>query len=371
MTDVNLTALNSVVLWGTFAAAMLFGFIAHRTNFCTMGAVADVVNMGDYTRARMWALAAAVAIIGVGAFTYVGWFDPLKTIYTAPRLLWASYLVGGFMFGFGMVIASGCGSKTLVRIGAGSLKSLMVFFVLGIAAFATLKGITAVIRVNTVDTLATTLATTQDLPSLLTGVLSVPQKTLALLIALLLGGALVGWVIAKRGSYDRDVWLGGMGVGLAALAVWYVSGKVGYLAEHPETLQEAFVATNSGRAESLTFVAPLAFTLDWLMFFSDKTKVITLGIASVGGVIAGAFLNAKLTKTFRWEAFRDVEDMGNHFVGATLMGVGGVTALGCTIGQGLTGISTLSLGSFMATAALVAGCWAGLKYQIWRMERQA
>ena len=377
MPEVNIAAINSLVLWGTFFSACLFGFVAHRSNFCTVGAVADIVNMGDYTRARMWALAGGVSLMGVGVFAYFGWVDPAKTIYAAPRLMWLSNMVGGLMFGFGMVIASGCGSKTLVRIGAGSLKSLMVFFVLGIAAFATLKGITAVLRVNTVDAVSTTLATTQDLPSLLTAATGLSKASLALMLGLVLGGALAGWAVLKRGpgqsdpQADRDVWLGGLGVGAAVLAVWFISGKLGYVAEHPDTLQAAFIGTNSGRAESLTFVAPLAFTLDWLMFFSDKSKVITLAIASVAGVMVGAFANAKLSKTFRWESFRDVEDMGNHFIGAALMGVGGVTAMGCTIGQGLTGISTLSVGSFIALAALLVGCWLGLKYQIWRMERLA
>jgi uncharacterized protein len=371
MPEVNLASITATVLWGTFFAAAVFGFIAQRTNFCTMGAVADVMNMGDWTRARMWALAAAVSFIGMGVFAYMGWVDPVKTIYASPRLLWLSYIVGGLLFGFGMVISSGCGSKTLVRIGTGSLKSLMVFFVLGIAAFATLKGITAVLRVNTVDLVGPTLATSQDLPSLLTAPLGIARGTLALGIGLALGVALIGWVISKRGDFERDVWLGGLGVGASVLAIWYISGKLGYVAEHPDTLQEAFIATNSGRAESLTFVAPLAFTLDWLMFFSDKTKLLTVAISSVAGVVVGSFISALSTRTFRWESFRDSEDMGNHFIGATLMGVGGVTAMGCTIGQGLTGISTLSVGSFIALAAITAGCYVGLKYQMWRLESQS
>jgi len=155
------------------------------------------------------------------------------------------------------------------------------------------------------------------------------------------------------------------------VGVWYVSGRLGHVAEDPNTLQEAFVATNSQRMESLSFVAPVAYTLDWLMFFSDKSKALTLGIVSVVGVVVGSAAYALASNSFRWEGFRNAEDTGNHLIGALLMGVGGVTALGCTVGQGLSGMSTLSLTSFVAVAAIIAGAVAALRWQIWRVERSA
>jgi len=148
-----------------------------------------------------------------------------------------------------------------------------------------------------------------------------------------------------------------------------VSGHLGYVAEHPGTLEEAFVATNTGRAESFTFVAPIAFTLELLLFWSDTSRIVTVGIAAVLGMIAGSFLWALVTRQFRWEGLHGTEDTANHLVGGLLMGVGGVTALGCTVGQGITGLSTLALGSFVAVAAIVAGAVAALKYQMWRIER--
>ncbi len=153
------------------------------------------------------------------------------------------------------------------------------------------------------------------------------------------------------------------------VAMWWVSGHLGYVAEHPETLQEAFLATNSGRAEALSFVSPVAYTVDWVMFFSDKSKLLTIGIVSVFGVVVGSAVYALVTRTFRWEGFRDAEDTANHLVGAILMGVGGVCAMGCTVGQGLSGISTLSATSIVAIAAILAGCVGALKYQVWRLER--
>jgi uncharacterized membrane protein YedE/YeeE len=144
---------------------------------------------------------------------------------------------------------------------------------------------------------------------------------------------------------------------------------MGFVAEHPETLEAVYLAANSGRAEALSFVAPVAYTLDWLILFSDKSKVLTIGIVSVVGVVAGSALQSMASRSFRWEGFGGTEDTVNHLVGAVLMGIGGVTAMGCTVGQGLSGVSTLSVTSFIALAAILAGAVAGLKYQIWRLER--
>ncbi len=369
MQDIDLTALATIVLWAAFGLSALFGAIAQRTHFCTMGAVSDIVNMGDWTRMRMWVMAMGVAIIGFNLMVAAGWLDAGKSIYGGPRFLWLSALVGGALFGFGMVLASGCGSKTLVRIGGGNLKSLVVFVVLGVSAFATLKGITAVARVATVDTVAITLGTGQDLPSLLAASTGMAKGTLAAVLGLVIGGALVAWALARAEGRTGESLLAGLGVGAIIAGVWYVSGRLGYVAEDPNTLQEAFVATNSGRMESLSFVAPVAYTLDWLMFFSDKSKLLTIGIVSVVGVVVGSAAYSLLTKSFRWEGFRDAGDTANHLVGAVLMGIGGVTALGCTIGQGLSGVSTLSLTSFVAVAAIIAGAVAALRYQVWRIER--
>jgi hypothetical protein len=372
MTDINIPAINATVLWATFAVAIAFGYIGNRSNFCTMGAISDVMNIGDWTRLRMWAAAIGVAILAMGVLAFTGVVKPTHSIYTAPKVTWLSYAVGGLMFGFGMVLASGCGSKTLFRIGGGSLKSLVVFFMLGFASFATLKGITAVLRVNTVDKVGPTLATPQDLPSIISAWFDTSPGIVAIVLAGLIGGSLLMWAFAGKDFRSSAwSWLGGIGIGACVAAVWFISGKLGYVAEHPDTLQEAFVGTNSGRMESLTFVAPIAHTLDWFIFYSDKSKVLTLGVMSVFGTVFGSWLAAVTTKTFRWESFRDAEDVANHMVGGLLMGVGGVTALGCTIGQALTGLSTLALGSFIATAGIVAGAVLAMKYQIWRLEKQA
>ena len=369
-TDIaNFKALTTQVLWAAFILSLLFGAVAQRTHFCTMGAISDIVNMSDWTRMRQWGMAVGVAMIGFYTLAVAGVIDPAKTLYASNRFIWLSALSGGLLFGFGMVLASGCGSKTLVRIGGGNLKSVVVFVVMGIAAFATLKGITAVLRVATVDRVAIDFASNAALPNWLGTAVGISTAGAGLILALVLGLGLTIWALLGRDFVRFDNLLAGLGLGAIIAAMWWVSGRLGYVAEHPDTLQEAFLATNSGRMEALSFVSPVAYTIDWLMFFSDKAKVLTLGIVSVFGVVVGSAVYAIATRSFRWEGFAGAEDTANHLVGAVLMGVGGVAAMGCTVGQGLSGLSTLSATSFVAVSAIIAGAVTALKYQVWRLEQ--
>ena len=363
MSETNPAQLVPYVTGGAFVLAFIFGAVGNKTHFCTMGAVSDWVNMGDTSRLRMWLLAMAVALLGSSALHLAGVVDLSKSIYPTPNFTWLSYLVGGFLFGVGMTLGSGCGSKTLIRVGAGNLKSLVVYIVLGIAAYMTLRGLFGAFRVGVLEKAAITLPQGQDLPALL--------ALNRALLAALIGGAMlvfIYWSKDFRSSFDYT--LGGVVTGLVVVGGWYVSGHIGHVAEDPNTLQEAFVATNTGRMESFSFVAPFAFTLEYLMLWTDKSKIITYGIASAAGVIAGSAAYALATRTFRWEGFRDAEDTANHIVGGTLMGFGGITALGCTIGQAISGFSTLALGSILTFIAIVAGSAATMKYQVWRIERQ-
>ena len=364
-------ALASTVVWGAFALAFVFGAVANKTHFCTMGAVSDVVNMGDWNRMRMWLLAIAVAVAGATALQLAGWIDVSKTIYAAPRFTWLSYALGGLLFGVGMTLASGCGSKTLIRIGSGNLKSLVVAIVLAITAYMTLKGILAVLRVAALDSVGATFASPQDLPSLLAPVLGIDKKTLVAALGALMALGLLAFVFKSRDFLTFDNVLGGAVAGLVVVGCWILSGHVGHLAEDPATLEERFLATNSGRMESFSFVAPFAYSLELLMLWSDKSRTVTLGIAAVAGMLTGSFAWALASRSFRLESFRDSEDLLNHLAGAVLMGFGGVLALGCTIGQGISGLSTLALGSFLAFFAIVAGAAATMKVQYWRLTRQA
>ena len=357
------------ILLLAFGLGAAFGAISQKTHFCTMGAIADIVNMEDWSRMRMWLLAIAVAILGSAALHAAGIVDLGKSVYRTPTLTWLSHLVGGLLFGIGMVLASGCGARTLTRIGAGNLKSLVVFLVLGLTAYMTMRGILGVLRVNTLDQVAATLPGGQDIPALLAGMGIAPGMALAV-SALAIGGGLLAFCLLRRDFLTLDNLLGGIAVGAIVVAGWYVSGHLGYLAEDPDTLQEAFLATNSGRMESLTFVAPQAYTLELLMLWSDSSRKLTYAIALALGVVAGSAAWALVTRQFRWEGFRDTADLVRHLAGGALMGFGGVTAMGCTIGQGITGVSTLALGSIITLLAIVAGAAATLKYEYWRLMRE-
>jgi hypothetical protein len=362
MNETNPAALVPYVTGGAFALAFIFGAVGNKTNFCTMGAVSDWVNMGDTGRMRMWLLAIAVALLGSSALEAAGLIDLSKSIYPGPNFTWLSYLVGGFLFGVGMTLGSGCGSKTLIRVGAGNLKSLVVYVFLGIAAYMTLRGLFGAFRVGVLERATIVLPQGQDLPSLV--------GVSPWIFAAAIGGAMIAFVYSSKDfRANFDYTLGGVVTGLVVVGGWYVSGVIGHVAEDPNTLQEAFVATNTGRMESFSFVSPMAFTLEYLMLWTDKSKIVTYGIASALGVIAGSAAYALATRTFRWEGFRDAEDTAKHVVGGILMGFGGITALGCTIGQAISGFSTLALGSILTFIAIVAGSAATMKYQYWRLSR--
>ena len=336
----------------------MLGAVIQRSHFCIMGAVSDAVLTRDFGRARLWAVAVAVAVLGFGALAQLGLVRADQTAYGGPRLLWASNLLGGLLFGVGMVLASGCGAKTLVRVGGGNLKSLVVMIVMGLAAFMTMRGLTAVWRDATVDKLVLNLPASQDLPTLL-----------ACRVALAGGLAIPLIVFAMRGGAGRGFWLAGIGIGLLATAAWWLTANFAFVSEHPQTLEPFFAATTNNRPEAFSFVGPTAGLLDWLMFFSDANKRLSVGVVTVLGVMAGSCVASLASKEFRWEGFRQTDDLVSHLVGAVLMGVGGVMAVGCTFGQGITGLSTLSLGSFIAVGGIVAGGVLGVRLQLWRAER--
>ncbi|MBU3740469.1 MAG: YeeE/YedE family protein, partial [Rhodoferax sp.] len=315
----DVASLQALVLACGWGISLLLGVLLHRTHFCAMGAVSDIVSMNDWTRMRQWALAAGVALAGFALLVRFGGLPADRVLYASSRWAWLSALLGGGLFGLGMVLASGCGAKSLVRAGAGSLKSLVVLVVMGLSAFATLKGITAVLRANTADRVALDVPAPGTLPQLLSQLMGWPAGTTALALGLVLALALGAWALWPSGFRRIPNLVAGTGVGLLVVAMWWVSGVLGHVGEHPETLQEAFLGSSSGRAEALSFVAPVAYGLDWLLFFSDASKVLSLGVVSVAGVLCGSAVSAWHNRSFRWEGFADVQDLARHLVGAALM----------------------------------------------------
>lgn len=381
-------------LWATFAIALVMGAMVNKTNFCTMGAISDWVNMGDTGRMRAWLLAIAVAMLGVVVLEANGLIkaDAAFPPYRANQLIWAENLLGGLMFGVGMTLASGCGNKCLIRIGGGNLKSVMVFAIIAVIAYYMTnpfphsdKTLMSVLFYDWLHPLAVMLQTRQDLGSVIAG--SDKAVSARLVIGLVLGLGLAAFAFKSkdfRGNFDHI--LGGLVVGLAVLAAWYVTSNVvmsadgqtyslqNYVSEQwdmlakPEDVKPADSRPLS--PQSLTFINPMGQTFGYVIA-GFKHIMLTFGVMAVAGVILGSLLWSLLSRSFRIEWFASFKDFANHVVGAVLMGFGGVLAMGCTIGQGVTGISTLSIGSFIAFAAIVAGSAGTMKYQYWRMMREA
>ncbi|MCH7935834.1 MAG: YeeE/YedE family protein [Proteobacteria bacterium] len=336
-----------------FGLGIVFGAAAQRTNFCTMGAISDIVFLEDWNRFRAWMLAIAVAVLGSQVLNQAGLVDLTKSIYLSPNLGWSGAIIGGLLFGFGMTIAGGCGNKTLVRLGAGNLKSLVVALFLGIFAYMTVRGLTGLARVElenlTMVDLTEMGLKTQGIPDIVAAVTALPVETLRLAVSVLVVGGLL-WFCFKSAAFrsSRVNIAGGLIIGALIPAAWYVTGVLG-----ADEFEPTAVA-------SFTFIAPVGDSLQYLMTFTGST--INFGIAAIGGVITGAFLMAKAKGEFHFETFTDSGDMIRHIIGGSIMGMGGVLALGCTIGQGVTGMSTLALGSVIALLSILAGGVFGMKY---------
>ncbi len=330
----------------------LLGALMHRTNFCTMGALSDINAFGDWHRFRAWILAMAVAITGAQGMQYFGFLDLKDSIYLGASFNWLSFIVGGVMFGIGMVFASGCGARNLIRVGGGDLKGLVVVLVVGFSAYMTLRGIIAPARVWL-----------NGLASVDMGSLSLPDTGLSSIVAKLSGlSATTSILVASAGTVllmlvycfmDRSFLksarnvFAGLGIGLLVAAAWWATGVLGADEFEPVPVM------------SLTFIAPTGQTMQFLMTYTGAT--INFGIATVFGMLLGSFVSALLAGQFKFNGFADRNDLVRHLMGAVLMGVGGVTALGCTVGQGMSGISTLALGSVLALLAIIAGAFAGFK----------
>ncbi len=357
----ELSNVHNVALWG-FLAAAVFGAIANKTNFCTMGAVSDWINMGDKNRLRAWFLAIGVAIIGAQLLQAGGVVDLGKSIYLTANFGWLGHALGGFLFGVGMTLGGGCGQRTLVRVGGGNLKSLVVMLLMAITAYMTLRGLFAPARINAIEVANLDLAARnmpdQGIATLVQSVTGVADMSMVRwMVAAIVGLGFILYALVSREflkSYKNL--FAGFSIGLLVVAGWYITGKLGFDEFEPI------------RLESYTFVAPVAENLNYLMTYTGST--INFGIAAVFGIIAGSFLYAVLSGSFRIETFSSREDMVNHVIGGVLMGFGGVLALGCTIGQGVTGMSTLALGSVITLFMIIFGAALTMKVQGHMMDEQ-
>jgi uncharacterized protein len=337
---------------GGFLVGCLFGAVVFATNFCAMGSLADIHNFGDRRRFRAWLLAAATALIGAQILQAAGVVALDKSMYlSAPSLNWAGHIVGGLVFGFGMVFAGGCPSRNLARAGAGDLRALVTLIVLGLVATMTIGGVLGPARAALEQATSVTIGTAAPgLADVLANAAGVTPVAAGLIAPVVLATAVFLYCFRDKGFRSSPVHVAsGLAVGSLVVAGWAIAG-----------LAFDEMAARPTPPVSLTYVRPAGDTLQWLMLYTAG-PIPSFGVASVLGALCGAFVTAMATGRFRVATFSDTGDMLRNLLGATLMGTGGVMALGCTVGQAITGVSTLALGSFLTFAAMVAGGFHGLR----------
>lgn len=339
--------------WGGLLIGTLFGFIVFRTNFCTMGSISDFMSFGDFRRFRSWLLAIAVAMIGVAVLERGGIADVSLSMYVAPSLTWGANIAGGLIFGIGMVFGGGCVSKNLARAGGGDLRALMVLVIIGITAFMTIGGIFGPLRVAVFTPVTADLGALglgdQRLGTVLASLTGMAAGMAALVAVILVAGGILVYCLADRGFRTSPTHLvAGIGIGLCVVAGWALTGLAyDEFADNPTLI-------------SLTFARPTGDSLDYLMRFTAFSGP-GFGVVTTAGALLGAFLAALSQKKFALATFSDSTDTLRNLGGAIMMGFGGVLALGCTIGQAVTGFSTLAVGSGLTFVFIVIGGIIGVK----------
>ncbi|MBC9877104.1 YeeE/YedE family protein [Bradyrhizobium sp. INPA01-394B] len=335
-----------LVILAGLVIGLVYGSVGLLSGFCLMSSLRGWLVEGDGRLVRSYALAIAVAIAASQFLAGTGMVDLGKSIYLQPTISAPVLFLGGLLFGYGMVLSNGCGSRALVLLGRGNLRSFVVVIVLAIVAQMTLKGLIAPARIALVQASQATVSA-NSLPLLLTrsGAADAVSRMLAAAAIVL---ALILFAFAHP-AFRRSPGqiASGAIIGLLVAAGWFATGYLGADDFNPVPVT------------SLTFIAPIADSLQYAMLSTGLT--LNFGIATVGGVFAGSLVTALITGRFKLEGYSSPRHMLRSAAGAALMGIGGVMAFGCSIGQGLTGVSTLALGSFIAVAGILLGTTAGLR----------
>ncbi|MBC6414761.1 MAG: YeeE/YedE family protein [Chromatiales bacterium] len=370
---------QQTLLWA-FLIALVVGAIANKTNFCTMGAVSDCVNTGDTGRMRAWVFAIATAIAGVALLdisqqvdlSLVEQGDTGKPPYTTPQFIWLRYILGGLLFGIGMTLASGCGNKTLVRIGGGNLKSVFVFLVMGVGAYLMIYtdfGFYAFLQWMPTLNFNDYGIANQSIDAILLHTLPASVESwsgASLIISLVIVALLLLWCFKSTDfSRNLDHILGGVIIGIAIAFAWYITaGPHGQeLLEEIEFFDD--IPYDVG-AQSLTFVKPTGHFYYWIQE-GFAFQYVSFALIAALGVIVGSFIYSLSTRAFRIEWFANLKDFMNHLIGGLLMGIGGVLSLGCTFGQAISGASTLALGALLTFIFIVLGAAMTMKVNYYKL----
>lgn len=337
-----------MVAWGGLIIGLLWGAFGQRTGFCVMRGLREALVDGDGRMLRSVALAMAVAILVSHGLEATGYVDLQDSIYVQSTFSWPLYVLGGALFGYGMVLCNGCGARALVLLGNGNLRSIVVVLCIGIAGHMTLTGLLANARLSLSGWTATTLPLNRASLVGVADALGLGGALSLWLPALLVGAALLAYCFSHAGfrTSTRHV-TGGLVAGLLVASGWYVTGHLGYDDFDPVGLA------------SLTFIAPIGESIQYIMLSTGLD--LRFGVTVVAGIVLGSLVVALATRRFELQGFATPVRMARYIAGGVMMGVGGATALGCSIGQGLTGMSTLAIGSMVAVAGIVLGAVLGLR----------
>ncbi|MGB0669998.1 MAG: YeeE/YedE family protein [Rhodospirillales bacterium] len=339
---------RDLMIIGALAVGMGYGVVGRLSGFCFRAALLEMGAGRPYRQLRAWALAIAVALIGTQGLVYSGILDISETMYLTSPLLWGGAVLGGLLFGFGMMLTRGCGGRHLVLAAGGNLRGVAVLLIMAVTAYMTMRGLLAVLRTGLTD-IASTPVETQGLNGLLGRALDFDATTLGFGIALVVGLPLA--VFAFTGAAQdrsRGVIIAGAAIGLLIPAAWLVTGVLAVDEFEPAPVQ------------ALTFTGPVGDSLVYLMTYTGASA--NFGIIAVGGTLLGSLTVALLRRDFVLQGFENPGQMLRYGTGAALMGFGGVAALGCTIGQGLSGLSTLSVGSILSIGAIAVGGLLGRRW---------
>lgn len=313
---------------------MVLGLAARLGEFCSLGAIETAAYAGDQRRIRLWGIVLGTAIAATYVLAHLGQIDLSLTIYHAIAWNPIASVIGGAMFGYGMALAGNCGFGALARLGGGDLRALVVVIVIGIMGLVTLSGPLAIARISLFPTGPAQGA-------------SLPPLALALAIALALWLAALAYA-PLRHRPKTILW--GIAAGLSIAAAFWGTTILN---------DTSFGAVP---VEGHTFTAPIGRSMLFLM--TSSAGGLSFSVGSVTGVIAGAFIGSWYRGIFRWEGCEDPRELGRQVLGACLMGIGGVTALGCSVGQGVSAFATLAISGPVTLAAIVAGALLGLRHLI-------
>jgi uncharacterized membrane protein YedE/YeeE len=363
------------VLSGFFLAAVVMGVAISRTNFCTMGAVSDWVNLRDFGRLGAWMLAIVVTMLSVSILEVSSVFelDGSRPPYRSPTFAWLRYLLGGLMFGVGMTLAGGCVSKNLVRFGGGNLKSFVTLIFAAICAYLMTKTVFFEIAFyNWIHPLSIDLSPlniqTQDIGSIMAALIpSIDAGEFHVVTAIVVSVLVVWFILKTRGIRNNLANISaGLIIGGAVTVGWYLTaGPAGI--EWAEAAEFVDMPPVGVGVQSFTFVNPLGEFISLFLDLGNISILVTAGMLAAVGLVAGSFADSLVSRQFRLSWFASFGDFVTNAIGGILMGIGGVLALGCTIGQGISGLSTLAVGSLIVLVAIIVSSAVTLKVQYYRL----